>query len=98
MFKDKQSYVYILASKKNGAIYIGSTTDLITRIWQHKNGIVAKHTDKYWIKRLVYYEVCPDLESALLREKRMKKWNRAWKIRLIEENNPSWTDLYKRLF
>ena len=94
---DELSYVYILASRKNGALYVGSTTNLIIRVWQHKNKIRSKYTDKYWIKRLVYYETHYHIQSAYMREKQLKKWNRAWKINLIEKSNPNWTDLYTRL-
>ena len=90
----KQFYVYILASKRNGTLYIGVTSDLIQRVWQHKNKMVRGFTQKYDVKRLVYYEVHTNSESAITREKHMKKWRRQWKIRLIEEKNPSWRDLY----
>lgn len=91
----KQPTVYILASKRRGTLYIGVTSDLIKRVWEHKNGFVPGFTKKYNIHNLVYYESHEDMESAILREKQMKKWNRMWKIRLIEELNPKWNDLYK---
>lgn len=90
----KQPAVYILASKRKGTLYIGVTSDLIKRVWEHKNDIVAGFTKKYNVHHLVYYELHDDMGAAILREKQMKKWNRAWKIRLIEELNPKWNDLY----
>jgi putative endonuclease len=90
----KQPAVYILASKRNGTLYIGVTSDLVERIWQHKNDAVEGFTKKYGVHTLAYYELHEDMESAILREKRLKKWNRAWKLRLIEEKNPDWNDLY----
>ncbi len=93
----KDYYVYILASKKNGTLYIGVTNDLIRRIYEHKNNIVEGFTKKYNIHELVYYEKTNDSYSAIQREKRMKKWNRQWKIELIEKSNPQWKDLYKEI-
>ena len=90
-------YVYILASKKNGTVYIGVTGDLIKRIYEHKQKSVDGFTKKYYVHNLVYYEVYRDIEEAILREKQMKKWNRQWKIKLIEKNNPEWNDLYYKL-
>jgi putative endonuclease len=89
----KQPAVYILASKRNGTLYIGVTSDLVQRVWQHKNNVIDGFTKKYGVHTLVYYEWYDDMESAILREKRLKKWNRAWKLRLIEEKNPDWNDL-----
>lgn len=86
-------YVYILASKKNGVLYIGVTSDLNKRVYEHKNHLHKGFTDKYFVGKLVYFEETPDVKSAILREKQMKKWNREWKIRLIEESNPDWKDL-----
>lgn len=91
---DKQFYVYILASKRNGTLYIGVTSDLVQRIWQHKNKMLEGFTQKYNVDRLVYYEAHSNVESAIIREKQMKKWRRAWKIRLIEGKNSDWKDLY----
>lgn len=91
-------YVYILASKKNGTLYIGVTTDLQKRVWQHKAGEIAGFTKKYGVKQLVYYEFYDDYWDAANREKRLKNWNRAWKIELIERENPHWRDLYDGLF
>jgi putative endonuclease len=90
----KQPAVYILASQRNGTLYIGVTSDLVQRVWQHKNDVVEGFTQKYGVHLLVYYELHDDMENAILREKRLKKWNRAWKLRLIEEKNPEWNDLY----
>ena len=89
-----RAFVYILASKRNGTLYIGVTSDLVQRIWQHKNDVVEGFTKKYGVHMLVWYEWHEDMESAIIREKRLKKWNRDWKLRLIEENNPNWDDLY----
>lgn len=91
-------YVYILASKKNGTLYIGVTTDLQKRIWQHKAGEIEGFTKKYDVTQLVYYEIYEDYWDAANREKRLKKWNRDWKIELIEKENPHWRDLYDGLF
>ena len=92
-----QYYVYILASKENGTLYIGVTNSLIKRVYEHKQGLIEGFSKKYNVHRLVYYEITNDVNSAIYREKCLKKWNRAWKIRLIKENNPSWEDLYKDL-
>jgi len=89
--------VYILSSKKDGTLYIGVTSNLKKRIWEHKEKIVEGFTKKYNIDKLVYFEQTENVNSAILREKRLKKWNRAWKIRLIEEKNPQWNDLYFEL-
>ena len=89
--------VYILASKPNGTLYVGVTSDLIQRIWQHKNNLVEGFTKRYGVHRLVWYEVHESMESAIQREKAIKKWNRAWKIELIEKNNPTWRDLYNEI-
>ncbi len=91
-------YVYILASKKNGTLYIGVTTDLQKRIWQHKAGEIEGFTKKYDVTQLVYYEIYEDYWDAANREKRLKKWNQDWKIELIEKENPHWRDLYDGLF
>lgn len=91
------AYVYILASQRNGTIYVGATTDLIGRVYQHKIDAVEGFTKKYAVHRLVYFETYDDLEAAFTRERQIKKWNRAWQMRLIEEKNPSWEDLYLRL-
>ena len=86
-------YLYVLASRRHGTLYIGVTTDLPKRIYEHRNGLVPGFTRKYGVKRLVYVETYDDVSDAIVREKRMKEWQRAWKIRLIEEDNPHWDDL-----
>ncbi len=91
----KDFYVYILASKRNGTLYIGVTSDLVRRIWQHKEGVIVGFSKKYDIKMLVYYEQHFDAKSAIHREKRLKEWKRQWKCTLIEKFNPNWDDLYK---
>ena len=88
-----QPAVYILASKRNGTLYIGVTSDLPKRAWEHKNDLVDGFSKKYAVHRLVYYELYDDMLSAITREKQLKKWNRAWKLELIEERNPKWKDL-----
>ncbi|MCL1076618.1 GIY-YIG nuclease family protein [Parashewanella spongiae] len=94
---EKQPCVYILASKRNGTLYIGVTSNLIKRIWEHKNNIVEGFTQKYSVHRLVYFEQHDNMESAITREKQLKAWKRQWKINLIEETNPSWNDLWKSI-
>lgn len=89
-----QCYVYILASRRNGTLYIGVTNNLSKRIYEHKNELTDSFTKKYRIHTLVYFETFDDIGEAILREKRMKKWNRSWKVELIEKNNPNWQDLY----
>ena len=91
----KQAVVYILASKRNGTLYTGVTNDLCRRIWEHKNDLIAGFTRKYSVHQLVYFEVHEEIKAAIRREKQIKKWNRAWKIQLIEEKNPGWQDLYE---
>ncbi len=93
----KQSYVYIIASKKNGTLYIGVTSDLKRRIYEHKNKQVEGFSKRYDISLLVYFEIYDDIRLAILREKRLKAWKRDWKIKLIEERNPEWNDLYNEL-
>lgn len=91
----KEPAVYILASKRNGTLYIGVTSDIVERVWQHKKDVAEGFTKKYGVHTLVYYEWHEDMDAAILREKRLKKWNRAWKLRLIEEMNPEWRDLFE---
>jgi putative endonuclease len=91
---NKHYYVYIMASKQLGMLYLGVTSNLIKRVYEHKNDLVKGFTNKYHIHNLVYFEVTEDINNALSREKQLKKWNRAWKIELIEKNNPEWRDLY----
>jgi putative endonuclease len=90
----KQPCVYILASKRNGTLYIGVTSDLFIRVGTHKQDLIEGFTKRYGVHRLVYYEMHETMEAAILREKRLKKWNRAWKLRLIEGMNPEWEDLF----
>jgi putative endonuclease len=90
----KSSYVYILASGRYGTLYTGVTSDLIKRTWQHQEGFIKGFAKEYGVKQLVWYEQHEDIQSAITREKQIKKWNRAWKIRLIQEQNPLWRDLY----
>jgi putative endonuclease len=90
----EQFYVYILASKRNGTLYIGMTNNLVRRVWEHKNDAVAGFTKKYGIHQLVWFETADTASAAITREKQLKKWNRAWKLQLIEELNPEWRDLY----
>ena len=92
-----QPCVYMMASERNGTLYIGVTSDLIARVWQHKNNAVEGFTKKYEVHQLVWYEPHENMESAILREKVLKKWNRIWKLRLIEQFNPEWQDLYEQL-
>ncbi|SDQ89831.1 putative endonuclease [Pseudoxanthomonas sp. CF125] len=91
---DKQPATYILASGRNGTLYVGVTSDLIARMWQHREHVVEGFTSKYGVDKLVWYELHGTMEAAITREKRVKKWNRDWKIRLIEERNPYWNDLW----
>jgi len=93
----KAGYVYIMANRKNGAIYIGVTSDLAKRVWEHRNGIVPGFTKKYGCKLLVWYEAHVDLQQARKSELQMKEWQRKWKIKLIEEKNLDWDDLYPTL-
>jgi putative endonuclease len=93
----KYFFVYILASKKNGTIYIGITNNLIRRIYEHKNNVIEGFTKRYKVYNLVYFETFYDSYNAILREKRLKKWNRSWKIKLIEKENPEWNDLYNTI-
>ncbi len=90
-------YVYILANKMRGVMYVGVTQDLIKRIWQHKNRMGHGFTSKYNVYNLVYFELHQDVSEAIKREKRLKRWNRNWKIKLIERMNPKWEDLYPSL-
>jgi putative endonuclease len=87
-------YVYILASRRNGTLYVGVTNNLIRRVFEHKRGIASSFTRKYHVHRLVHFEQTGDVEAALIREKQLKKWNRKWKLQLIERENPDWRDLY----
>jgi len=90
----RQPCVYLLASKRNGTLYTGVTSDLVKRVWEHKHHTVEGFTSKYCVNTLVWYEVHEMMESAICREKVIKNWKRAWKIKVIEEMNPQWQDLY----
>jgi putative endonuclease len=92
-----QAYVYILSSQRNGTLYIGVTSDLIKRIYQHRNNLSEGFTKKYKVHRLVYFETTPSITGAIQREKQLKQWRRKWKIELIEKDNPEWVDLYRAL-
>ncbi len=93
----KQAAVYILASRRNGTLYIGVTSDLIKRIWHHRNLVVEGFSSQYSVHRLVYFEMHEDMEEAIAREKRLREWHRAWKLRIIEERNPEWLDLWDQI-
>jgi putative endonuclease len=97
MSSERYYWVYILASTIGGTLYVGVTGDLVRRGHEHREGVVAGFTKKYDVHRLVYFEPHTDIEAAIRREKRLKRWNRAWKIRLIEKNNPNWDDLYPKI-
>ena len=97
MHSAKHYYVYILASKIGGTLYIGVTNNLIRRVQEHREKLVDGFTKQYNVTKLVYFETHTDVEAAITREKQMKKWNRAWKVRLIEESNPNWDDLYNQI-
>ena len=93
----KEFYVYIMASKRNGTLYVGVTSDLVKRIYEHKNGLADGFTKKYGVKTLVWFEKTESSVAAITREKQIKVWKRAWKLELIEEMNPEWQDLYSGL-
>lgn len=90
-------YVYILASGKNGTLYVGVTSDLVKRIYQHRNDLIEGFTKKYQVHRLVYFEQTDDITSAISREKQLKRWKRQWKLELVEKENPNWKDRYSEL-
>ena len=92
---DKIFAVYILASGRNGTLYTGVTSNLIKRIWEHREGVVDGFTKEYGVKTLVWYELTENPEAAITREKQIKAWKRGWKLKLIEERNPEWRDLYQ---
>lgn len=94
---EKLPCVYMLASRRNGTLYVGVTSDLIKRIWEHKHDSVEGFTRRYKVHTLVWYEAHESMMSAIAREKAIKEWQRAWKIRLIEKNNPKWRDLFREL-
>jgi putative endonuclease len=86
--------VYILASKRNGTLYVGVTSDLVKRVYEHRTDAADGFTKRHGVKMLVWYELTSEIESAIRREKQIKKWNRLWKLRLVDQNNPEWRDLY----
>jgi len=94
---NKNPFVYILASARNGTLYVGVTSDLLKRVWEHKNDIVEGFTKRYAVHRLVWFERHETMENAISREKTIKEWKRKWKLELIEKQNPDWVDLYDRL-
>jgi putative endonuclease len=93
----KQPAVYILASKRNGTLYVGVTSDLVKRVWEHRNNLVEGFTKRYGLHQLVWYELHESMDSAIAREKRLKDWKRKWKVQLIEKTNSNWQDLYDRI-
>jgi putative endonuclease len=93
----RQPAVYILASARNGTLYIGVTSDLLKRVWQHRTNAVTGFTGQHDVHMLVFYELHASMQAAIVREKRLKKWNRVWKLRLIEERNPEWQDLWPEI-
>ncbi|MDE2112202.1 MAG: GIY-YIG nuclease family protein [Alphaproteobacteria bacterium] len=97
MVREHRYFVYILASKRNGTLYTGVTSDIVNRTWQHKSDLIDGFTKRYGVHRLVWFEEHGDIYDAIAREKQIKGWNRAWKIRLIEKMNPDWRDLYPEI-
>jgi putative endonuclease len=97
MFIMGESFVYILASRRNGTLYVGSTTNLAKRVWEHKNKVIPGFTAKYSVHQLVYYEMHQDIMEAAWSERRFKNWRREWKINMIEKFNPTWRDLYEEI-
>ena len=95
--QERQPFVYILASQRNGTLYIGVTSDLVKRVWEHKNHFVEGFTKQYGVDRLVYFEQHSTMEEAIAREKRLKEWKRQWKMNLIEAGNPEWKDLWDEI-
>jgi putative endonuclease len=93
----RPGYLYLMASARNGTLYLGVTSDLLARVWQHRNEVVESFTKKYGCHRLVWYEAFDDIQQARQRELQIKKWKRAWKVELIERDNPQWLDLFDRL-
>ncbi len=93
----KQPAMYVLASRRNGTLYIGVTSDLVARIWQHRNDVVEGFTRRYGVHMLVHFEMHPEMTQAIAREKQLKKWKRAWKLELIEKHNPEWRDLWDEI-
>ncbi|NTU46928.1 GIY-YIG nuclease family protein [Candidatus Roizmanbacteria bacterium] len=93
----KPAYIYIVSNTINGTVYIGVTSNLIKRIWEHKNNVVKGFTQQYALHNLVYFEMFTDISQAIAREKQLKHWNRLWKLKLINEANPQWRDLYEEI-
>jgi len=94
---NRQPAVYILANKRNSTLYVGVTSDLIKRIWEHKNNVVKGFAERYSVHQLVWYELHETMESAIRKEKMLKNWKRVWKLELIERSNPNWQDLYETI-
>jgi putative endonuclease len=92
---EKLAFVYMLASDRYGTLYLGVTTNLVRRVWEHREAVVAGFTKEYGVKRLVWYEAHTEAVAAITREKQLKKWNRTWKIELIQKENPYWRDLFE---
>lgn len=90
-------FVYILANKRNGTLYIGSTNNLVKRVWEHKQKLVDGFTKRYGVDQLVHFEICDTALAMITRERQLKQWDRLWKLKLIEEANPDWKDLYERI-
>ena len=97
MLREHTYFVYILASERNGTLYVGVTNALMRRVQEHREGLVPGFTKRYAVKLLVYFEPHADINAAILREKRIKRWRRKWKLDLIEQNNPQWRDLWQDL-
>ena len=97
LMREHLYYVYMLASRRNGTLYVGVSNDVMRRTWEHKNDLIEGFTKKYGVHTLVWYELHDDINVAIAREKCLKRWNRAWKMRLIEVHNSGWNDLYERL-
>jgi putative endonuclease len=91
----KQPSVYLLASERNGTLYLGVTSDLVKRIWQHRTGAVEGFSRRYGVHLLVWYEMHASMQAAIARERAIKRWNRSWKVELVEQTNPQWRDLYE---
>jgi putative endonuclease len=95
--QEKEYYIYILASKRNGTLYVGVTNNILRRVYEHKNDLLDGFTKEHTVHTLVYYEAYKNINDAIAREKQMKKWVRKWKVELIEKTNPQWKDLYEEL-
>jgi putative endonuclease len=94
----KQPCVYLLASRRNGTLYVGVTSDVVKRVWEHKENLIDGFTKRYGVHTLVWYELHESMEAAIQREKAIKEWKRRWKVELIEKTNPQWRDLYEELY